>query len=583
MTLEMTGAPQGTERSPCNTASAVMAGASVFGLYVACISRKRKTKMTRKSRRLVASAGFAGLLYGASPASAQAVAPDLGTERTYGVTSSTFVNTAAGTTINGTVGQPALCYSAAGAPASPAAVTGTTVVPCPAQVGLDQTGALATANGQACTSLGAIVALDNSPGHPTGVYGPGCYSSTGAMNVTLGTTVTLSGAGVYVFRSTGALNTGANSNVVLAGGACASDVTFAPVGATTLGATSAFVGSILDAAGITLGQNSSIVGRALAFGGTVTVPLTPVTITVPTCAAFVPGGGPVPPTVTKAFSPASIAPGGVSSLTITLANANASAIALTAALTDTLPGGVLIAAVPNAVTTCGGAVSAPAGGSTVSLATSSAIPSGSCTIAVNVTAAAVGTYFNTISAGALQTSSGINALPATAPLAVLPPAPTPRPNACAATAPDLFIVKRHTDVFVVGANATYSIGLFNNGVTSSGAITVTDTLPAGLTFVSAIGASWTCAAAGQVVTCTTSASIPGNITLTVTPNAGAAPSVTNTAVVTGGGDCDVTNNATADATLVALAVPTLPEWAIIMLSVLLAIVGVIALRRRAAL
>ena len=539
--------------------------------------------MTGRSPSLIASVGFAGLLYGASPASAQAVAPDLGTEKTYGLTSSTFVNTAAGTTINGTVGQPALCYSVAGAPATPATVTGTTVVPCPAQVGIDQTAALATANGQVCTSLGAIVALDNAPGHPTGVYGPGCYSSTGAMSVTLGTTVTLSGAGVYVFRSAGALNTGANSNVVLAGGACANDVSWAPIGATTLGATTTFVGSILDAAGITLGQNSSIVGRALAFGGTVSVPLTPVAITVPTCAAFVPGGGPVPPTVTKAFSPASIAPGGVSSLIITLSNSNAAAIALTAAFTDTLPGGVLIAAVPNAVTTCGGAVTGPAGGSTVNLATSSTIPSGSCTIAVNVTAAALGTYFNTISAGALQTSSGINALPATAPLSVLPLAPTPRPNACAITAPDLFIVKRHTDVFVAGTNATYSIGLFNNGVTSSGAITVTDTLPAGLTFVSATGASWTCTAAGQVVTCTTSASIPGSITLTVTPDAAAVPTVTNTAVVAGGGDCDVTNNTSTDTTLVALAVPTLPEWAFITLSMLLAIAGVIALRRRAAL
>jgi len=116
------------------------------------------------------------------------------------------------------------------------------------------------------------------------------------MNVTLSTTVTLNGAGVYVFRPGGALNTGANSSVVLAGGACASDVFWAPVGATTLGANAAlsptptFVGNILDAAGITIGHFANLTGRALAFGGTVTTDAN--TITVPICAAFVPGGIP---------------------------------------------------------------------------------------------------------------------------------------------------------------------------------------------------------------------------------------------------------------------------------------------------
>jgi len=140
---------------------------------------------------------------------------------------------------------------------------------------------------------------------------------------------------------------------------------------------------------------------------------------------------------------------------------------------------------------------------------------------------------------------------------------------------------------VVGTNAAYSIALFNNGVVaSSGTITVIDTLPAGLTFVSATGVNWTCAATGQVVTCVTAASAPAagpyanNITVTVKPAAAAVPGVTNTAAVTGGSDCDLTNNATADVTLVAVAVPTLSEWAFIMLAVLLAAAGFVALRRR---
>ncbi|MEO5622328.1 MAG: IPTL-CTERM sorting domain-containing protein, partial [Dokdonella sp.] len=100
----------------------------------------------------------------------------------------------------------------------------------------------------------------------------------------------LSGNGVYVFRPGGALNTGADSRVTLAGGACASDVYWAPVGATTLGANAAlspvptFVGNILDAAGISIGHFANLTGRALAYGGTVTTDAN--TITVPNCAPF---------------------------------------------------------------------------------------------------------------------------------------------------------------------------------------------------------------------------------------------------------------------------------------------------------
>ena len=93
----------------------------------------------------------------------------------------------------------------------------------------------------------------------------------------------------------------------------------------------------------------------------------------------------------------------------------------------------------------------------------------------------------------------------------------------------------------------------NNGVTAIGAITVTDTLPATVAFVSASGVSWTCGAAGQVVTCHDRRhAIPGNITLVVRPGVDAVPAVTNNAVVSGGGDCDLTNNATADVAVVTL-------------------------------
>ena len=229
-------------------------------------------------------------LCGVSSALAQ-TAPNLQSEAPYGVVSSTFTNsnTAPQTIINGDV-----CYTTPPVTA-PVTITGATVTPCPVATGTDQGNSLAFVNSQPCTSLGVgPVALDSAVvgGNPPGTFTPGCYSSGGAMSITLSSTVTLNGAGVYIFRSGGALTTGANSLVTVAGGACASDVFWAPVGATTLGANAAatptptFVGTILDAAGITLGHFAHLEGRALAFGGTVTSDAN--TITVPTCTTAAP-------------------------------------------------------------------------------------------------------------------------------------------------------------------------------------------------------------------------------------------------------------------------------------------------------
>jgi uncharacterized repeat protein (TIGR01451 family) len=96
---------------------------------------------------------------------------------------------------------------------------------------------------------------------------------------------------------------------------------------------------------------------------------------------------------------------------------------------------------------------------------------------------------------------------------------------------------------------------------TSGTITVTDTLPAGLTFVSATGTGWTCLNAAGVVTCTSGAVIAAGatsanpITLVVAVGPTAVPNVTNAATVSGGNEPAVNNgnNGTADYTVVAPA------------------------------
>jgi uncharacterized repeat protein (TIGR01451 family) len=133
--------------------------------------------------------------------------------------------------------------------------------------------------------------------------------------------------------------------------------------------------------------------------------------------------------------------------------------------------------------------------------------------------------------------------------------------------PDLSINKSHTGDFTRGTNEEYTLEVSNVGSAATSAIvTVTDTLPAGLTFVSGTGTGWNaCTASGQVVTCVrplanaiASGAPPVAVTLTVDVGSGTASSITNRAWVSGGGEpppglvtCDGShNNCDADATTV---------------------------------
>lgn len=126
-------------------------------------------------------------------------------------------------------------------------------------------------------------------------------------------------------------------------------------------------------------------------------------------------------------------------------------------------------------------------------------------------------------------------------------------------APDLTLAKTHAGYFIAqGPAKTYTLQPANAGnAPTSGTITVSDTLPAGLTFVSASGTGWSCAVAAQVVTCTSTTPIPANangnaISLSVTASSAAVPSVTSTAAISGGNEPAVYagNNTASDLTYV---------------------------------
>jgi hypothetical protein len=255
---------------------------------------------------------------------------------------------------------------------------------------------------------------------------PNQLAGQNLANLASGGILRLTGDGTYIFRVASSLTSISTSNMLLIG-AQACNVWWRVGSSATIGGAT-FAGNVVALTGTnSLGPNAALDGRMLTTtpGGVTMAGGN--TINAAFCADIPPPGA---VGVSKAFSPAANGPGGISTLTITLLNSNATAATLTTALIDTLPAGVVISSSPNASTTCaGGVVSATAGGNTVTLSAGSTIPGGtpgSCVVIVNVTAAAVGTYTNTIPVGALITSNGNNPAPAVAVLVIsaIPPVPT---------------------------------------------------------------------------------------------------------------------------------------------------------------
>lgn len=100
---------------------------------------------------------------------------------------------------------------------------------------------------------------------------------------------------------------------------------------------------------------------------------------------------------------------------------------------------------------------------------------------------------------------------------------------------DLAVTKTHTGDFAVGSNGTYIVTVTNNGPSAANPVTVVDTLPTGLSFVSMAGTGFTCAAVAQVVTCTSGGSLAAGASVTfvlvVSVAKDAAPSTINSVTV----------------------------------------------------
>lgn len=159
----------------------------------------------------------------------------------------------------------------------------------------------------------------------------------------------------------------------------------------------------------------------------------------------------------------------------------------------------------------------------------------------------------------------------------------------------LSVGKSHVGNFRQGQhNAAYSLRVANSGTAAAtGTMTVSDDLPAGLSFVSANGTGWGCTASGQAVTCTSTSpiAIGGSSTISLSVNVAvdAPAQVVNQASVACGAPCVATGNPASDPTTIIpqstptsiVSTPTLTFAGFASLLSSLMVFGWLILKRRA--
>jgi hypothetical protein len=211
--------------------------------------------------------GCALLLCGASPAEAQ-TAPSLGDAERFAVVAGATVTAALTcTVINGDVGvAPGVTIT--GIPGSATVVAPYSTHANDAAAIAAQLSAIVLYADLAC--MGGATTLPHELGGLT--LTPGTYSCPITAGIATGATLTLDGAGVYVFQIGTTMTAAALSNIALVNGASADQV-FWDIGHTATLGGDMFIGTVVATSTITLQAGSEVNGRLFSpfAGGTVTM------------------------------------------------------------------------------------------------------------------------------------------------------------------------------------------------------------------------------------------------------------------------------------------------------------------------
>jgi hypothetical protein len=247
------------------------------------------SRLSRNYLALFASLGFAAFAGVVAPAGAQNIS--LGTAANFAVLGGSGVTNTGPTVVTGNVGV-APGTSITGFPPG-TIVSGfkhsADAVALQAQA--DLTTAYNDAAGRpSCTPIaGSLLGSGGATTLGPGVYCLGAASLTG--------TLTLDGAGVYIFQMASSLTTASGSAVALSNGASACGVWWQVTSSATIGTSTAMVGNILALESITLNTNASLSGRALARNALVSLDSNSVTACSGGPNPGVPPPNPIPPTV----------------------------------------------------------------------------------------------------------------------------------------------------------------------------------------------------------------------------------------------------------------------------------------------
>ncbi|MDR7067351.1 putative repeat protein (TIGR01451 family) [Pseudoxanthomonas japonensis] len=289
--------------------------------------------------------------------------------------------------------------------------------------------------------------------------------------------------------------------------------------------------------------------------GAYTYSVTPVTQDCAFHVAFVSQPRLVIAKTASIVAPASASVGVPFSYTITVSNTGAAATTATATVTDVVPAGLTIGALPaNCATNPSGSQTVEC---TIAAGLSNVSPGNAVSFVIPVTPQA-SVNSTTVSNTASVTGGGDPAC-ASAGSCVSAPVDT------AITASSLDIVKTGPPSAVVGVPYDYTVTVTNTGTgATSAAATVTDLVPAGLTIGTLPAGCATNPSGSQTVVCTIAAGLshtaPGNVAsyaIRVTPTVAAGASVGNTASVTGGGDPDCAAGCSSQTVTTTISAPAL--------------------------
>jgi hypothetical protein len=255
---------------------------------------RRKAGYSFLAACLVLGTAIAVIIATQSVAGAAVATVNLGTAGSFGVLAGSTVTNTGATIVNGDLGvSPGTAITGFPPGIVNGAVHDTDGVASGAQS--DLTTAYNDAAGRSPSgSVGPFIGAGQT-------LAPGVYNATSSLDV--GGALTLNAHGdpdaVWIFQVGSTLVTDSASSIRLTGGAQACNVFWQVGSSATLGTHSQFQGSILALTSITVTTGDTVIGRALARNGAVT--LDDDVITVPECTSPIPT--PTPTTTTPAPTP----------------------------------------------------------------------------------------------------------------------------------------------------------------------------------------------------------------------------------------------------------------------------------------